>query len=93
MKTKLSKLKAWKVALGIPCMAFGIEGQADVVKMVAFPSGLYSAILLIDFQAVQKKINIILSKITGEHFERTFFYIRLIGIVRSKSNFQVSQIQ
>jgi hypothetical protein len=56
MKTKLSKLKAWKVALGIPCMAFGIEGQADVVKMVAFPSGLYSAISLFDSQVIKKKI-------------------------------------
>ena len=56
-------------------MAFGIEGQADVVRIVTFPSGLYRAILLIDFQAVKKKIKIFyLCKITGEHFERTFLY-------------------
>jgi hypothetical protein len=37
-------------------MAFGIEGQADVVKMVAFPSGLYSAISFFDSQVIKKKI-------------------------------------
>ena len=74
-------------------MAFGIEGQADVVKIVAFPSGLYSAILLIDFQAVKKKIKILICVKLQLNILKELSYIPLIGMVRRKSNIQASQIQ
>ena len=74
-------------------MAFGIEGQADVVKIVTFPSGLYRAILLIDFQAVKKKIKILFCVKLQLNILKELSYIPLIGMVRRKSNIQVSQIQ